>query len=140
MQYDCSVSQVSSLSSCDVPSASPHTRSAEIKASALRPAALGCCDHGNALAYGISLSSGGLGGVWGFRESAGWNAPPLRALRLLALNERGVSVSMGNASPGTRAAFAITNRLNTQMLEETESCRLCRASGTLPLLYRNKCC
>lgn len=60
-------------------------------------------------------------GCLGFWERAGWNAPPLRALRLLALNERGVSVSIGNASPGTWAAFAITNRLNTQMLEETES-------------------
>lgn len=116
-----------------MPSARPmhlhHTRSTEIKASALHPAAVGRCDHGNALPYGISLSSGGLGGVWGFGNALAGMRAPLRALRLLALNERGVSVSMGNASPGTRAAFAITNRLNTQMLEETEcwSCCLCWA-------------
>ncbi|KAL0170815.1 hypothetical protein M9458_035411, partial [Cirrhinus mrigala] len=66
------------------------TRSAEIKASALRPAAVGPCDHGNALPYGISLSSGGLGGVWGFGNALAGMRAPLRALRLLALNERGV--------------------------------------------------
>ncbi len=127
MQYDdCSVSQVSSLSSC-VPSASPHTRSAEIKASAPSSSGRTCWRMESHLVLGAS----GVSKVLGMRRHCGHSDswPSLK---------EGESVSMGNASPGTRAAFAITNRLNMQMLEETES--LCRASGTLPLLYRNKCC
>ncbi len=60
-----------------MPSASPHMRSAEIKASA--PSS-----SGRTLWRMESHLVLGPQGVWGFG-----NAPPLRALRLLALTERG---------------------------------------------------
>lgn len=59
--------------------------------------------------------------VSGVSGVLGMLAGMLRALRRLALNERGVSVSTGNVPPESRAAFTITHRLKKQMREWTES-------------------